>query len=356
MSDSPSTALLSLAQRVRNIIWRQRIIASLWYGCLIAAITLSLLALVHVAVAAVPVVLWLPCLLVPPALSALRSALWHRPSCAESTAELDRLGGYDELLVSAWDVLETPPRARPASAGIVLRQASAVCQDIQLSPVRTALSPWGRRYGQLPPILLLVTLFLFQLPTARLPEEPQLHKPASGLLQGYYPPQASATIRPTQDPATAAGPAASARTEPGPGTPISPASKPSETGQLAGETEASDSAGQVESAVAGQEAAPVRSGKELGAAPGARREDSLGAAAEATFAEIARGNPGAAQRTIAGTGGSGLIAAQPAQTDPTGVHSAGVAAQHAPAHYANRFSLPQRLQIRAYLERLEDTP
>ena len=90
---------------------------------IVVAIGLLLAAAVHIWVALVPASVWLPLALAPPALVTLYGLLWQRPSLAAAAAQLDRLGKYHNLLITAWEVLATPPERRLAGAHVVLRQA-----------------------------------------------------------------------------------------------------------------------------------------------------------------------------------------------------------------------------------------
>lgn len=359
MKGSRPPALLSLIDRSRNILWLQRLVHSLWPGCCIAAVALLLLAVAHVTLAPVPVSVWLPCTLAPPLLAALWVALWRRPSAAGAAAELDRRGAYDDLLVTAWELLATPPLHRPAGADVVLQRASDLCPGIQLPPVGAERSAWRGRFAAVPLTLLLVALFLLQLPSSRQPAWPQHHSiagtttggdrrqpatAAGGNSEGPQTAAATTTNAPlSRPPAVAAAPERAAPAQgipPMAATPASPGNVIDQPGALP--------------ATPTRKTAGSGNTDQDGAAPLTDQGRAAGGEIAVHYQDIARDIPAAGEQAIAGTGSAGLTDARIAQTDAVPPNHANISAQRLPAPYANRFSLSQRVQISAYFDRLEE--
>lgn len=361
MNDNGLTALVSLVRRTRNRMWRQRLLQSLWRGSWVAAAVLLILAIIHVAIVPVTMPVWLPCALVPPVLAALPVVLLRRPSAASAAAELDRRGAHDDLLLTAWEMLAMPPDERPLGARVVLHQAGAICPGIQPPQAESAMTPWRGRYGAIPLTALIVALFLLQLPTPRAPApigDNNVSAPTGG--SRVQPTAAAERFQPQEQPGTDTAAnarahrqdtlVASAGDTAAEGTRI-----PVEGDPPAG-ADAADSRDAAPSAADGADADPTEPDVDGGSAPVSQPGEAAGELAATAYADIERAGSADSGQSIAGTQGAGLSGALPDMADPAPESRAANVGQRLPAPYTNRFSLTQRLQIRAYFDRLEDTP
>jgi hypothetical protein len=367
MSERPHKELVTLVKRTRTLMWRQRLLQSLWYSSAVVSIGLLLAAAVHIRVAVVPASVWLPLALAPLALVTLYVLLWQRPSLAAAAAQLDRLGEYHNLLNTAWEVLGTPPERRLAGAHIVLCQARDLSARIAVPVSQLTSSSWQGRYGVGPWAVISIAVFALQLQVQQ-PVGVVLSAGTAGYLAADADWRRASELAENSPPADGQSPVFQSRGQQD--------MRPDSISALAGGQPPPDAA--LEGGLASDALRPGSSGtRKLGDASVGNETpkaiESVGGehefGAEKSFPGIDESgeivtlglqfegfsrSTTTPNSTIAGAGSVSLGTAHARALDKRAIPGKSIARAGVAAAYNNHFSLAQRLQIRAYFDHLED--
>ena len=371
MNDQACKPLVSLIHRTRNALWCQRLNQSLWYGVCFTAITLLLAGAVHIALSRVSTLAWMALAMAPPLLAVLHVLFWQRPSSQYAAGVLDRRGSYNNLLVTAWEVLAIPRSQRSAGAEVVLRQAMDLSPEISIPVARAASSSWQGRYSVAPWGLMAIAIFLLQLPTQH-SEGVTQSRTAAGYVAGGSGQRLQSLVaggRQLDDHADAASASRVQSVRPEP-TVQSPGSNPPASATTPGENivavdaiatrpEEQNPLADIPMPVAGKSATEqprVSDKAALKREKGKPVSDGSGEQKGLQFESFARYTSGAAQQTIAGSGSVEFATPDAASLDTGSASGRGIHIEPGSVPYTNRFSLPQRLQIRSYYNHLEELP
>ncbi len=177
MNGAPAE-IVRFLRSVRNRLWLNNTLRLLYQGVYWGAGLLLIGGLAHNLLLALPPKALSLLTLLPMLLALLKGVLFHRPPFTTCAQEADRLYNGHALMTSAWDILQTSPARRAATAPLVVQRALDAVSQWQSGLKKGLPRPVASRL----PLALAAAVtasFLLLLPGKTKPVDPSLSNTAA---------------------------------------------------------------------------------------------------------------------------------------------------------------------------------